>query len=119
MYYCAGGIRHWQPLSNLLERGREEQSLAGEFGSGGYEEESTYVQRILMATRRRSNSLSNFGPWVGHPGDLLFQPALGLAAPRAGAGFSDVRCLGFMVLAHAAKDRGLCRAFFGRGCLVQ
>ena len=27
--------------------------------------------------------------------------------------------LGFLGLAHAAQDRGLCRAFFGRGCLVQ
>src|SRR4029434_10274136 len=107
MYYCAGGIRHWQPLSNLLERGRGEQSLAGEFGSGGYEQESTYVQSISMATRRRSNSLSNFGPRLGHPGHLLFQSAVGLGAPGAGAVFFDLRCLGSLGLAYAAEDCGL------------
>ena len=64
-------------------------------------------------------SLSNLAPWVGHPGDLLFQSALGLGAPGAGAGFFDLRCLGSLDLAYAADDRGLCGDVSWRGGLVE
>ncbi len=59
-----------------------------------------------MATRRHWILLSNLAPRVGRPGDLLFKSALGLGTPGAGAGFSNVRYLGSMVLPYGADDGG-------------
>src|SRR5262245_39440624 len=89
MYYCAGRIRHWQPLANLLEERVESRVWLAKLEGDGYGQESTYVQSIPMATRRYSNSLSSLAPRVGHPSDLL-QPPLGGVAAAAGAGFPDL-----------------------------
>ena len=66
-----------------------------------------------MATRRHSISLSNLAPRLGHPGDLLFQSALGLGAPGVGGGFSDLRRLGSLVLAYAASMAVFAALFLG------
>ena len=57
-------------------------------------------------------------PHLGHAGNLLVKPALGLVTAAAGAGFPDVWDMGLVAHAQAAHEPHLCRLVRGRTDLV-
>ena len=92
-----------------------------------YDHRSTTALQHSVLLAAQTFALAVHYPWIslsiracrlGSPGDLLFKPAMAMAAPAPGTGICGLWYLGTMEVAQAAQVVGLCRSVSDRACMV-